>query len=1076
MAGPTLTSHDLAGYIPANAPGPPHSHELARRLQEDAFAYPFPPRWMVDDMAPAFGVPFRGGASGTLNDRKGGRDLPLIWNEIDLRAFRVLSRHLCDTNDFAIGFLGLLVGYNVRKGFGWQCCRPGVKKAAYAAGSQKDAVVEKGQKILDQWRDQVLWPVKSREAYRRFRRDGECIGRLFHGGYKRLPRFRFADPAQLGSPTGDTDGDESFGIATHPQDVEDVRAFHFWEIGDGGVIEGSWEDARGVVFVKANVDSDVKRGIPDFMPVHDNFDGVRKLLRNMLTTGIRQAAVAWREKFPTATAAQVTASVPYVTTSPGNTVSASSFNAPTNPSWPNWMGSPNSWARIEYSGVQKVEGNREFIDGPTATSVPNYVQVVQASMRAVCARFGLPEYATGDASNNNFASALVASSPFSVMMEGSQTEWGALWERPVALKVLDYAVEAGILSREERRQLDVEVTPPAVVNADPDKETNRRASMFDRGVISAQEWILEDGRDPAHTAANLKSWNVQPEPKQPDAPEPGQDGGGELGQLTAQFGESKRVREMGPPPFPGAVFNTSSHRWEKPDAGQPKAKPPAKAGGALPKDAKAAGEAMAAALAAVDPKLEDPALRAKVAANWAKILRGRVISSGAEAEALASAVNANAESPAFKELTDKYGAQAVVLVRSDADSGSKRGESVGATALIYSHDIEPIEHKSDPPKPGMATSEDADGVAAVLRHEYAHRVYSRHLDSHTQTEWRQAVHETYPDSKELKAELTAYAASRDNPEETFCELVAIGTHPAYDPAAFTPRAAALIKSAVETARAGKFVPPVKASAESRNSLLTQGIANSPPIPANRPPIAANSWGDANTPLTSRTREDAGTPPFPGAVFDKSKHRWVKPNKPTPKEKPAAKKDDPAATATHPHGDADPDARRPSRPENRHPGNAPKVQKWKEPPTPQGKLGGGKAVRPKGEQSQTKLGDKAEEKTAELGFRNILPEGKRSNTDVATEGSSIDVEYDHSGRAYEVKMCKTTATEYRAKPKKEEIDGKLEFAKKHGLEPYTLLAVMDQESGEIHYYASKEPGIITKKLSPEHFDYVGTVKL
>jgi hypothetical protein len=111
----------------------------------------------------------------------------------------------------------------------------------------------------------------------------------------------------------------------------------------------------------------------------------------------------------------------------------------------------------------------------------------------------------------------------------------------------------------------------------------------------------------------------------------------------------------------------------------------------------------------------------------------------------------------------------------------------------------------------------------------------------------------------------------------------------------------------------------------------------------------------------------------------------------------------------------------------------------------------------------------------LGFRSILPPGQRAHRpgEVATKGSTIDREFDHSGRAYEVKMCKTTATEYRAKPKPEEIAGKLLYARKHRLAAYTMIAVMDERGRTIHYYASKRPGITTKKLSSENFDYVGT---
>ena len=137
--------------------------------------------------------------------------------------------------------------------------------------------------------------------------------------------------------------------------------------------------------------------------------------------------------------------------------------------------------------------------------------------------------------------------------------------------------------------------------------------------------------------------------------------------------------------------------------------------------------------------------------------------------------------------------------------------------------------------------------------------------------------------------------------------------------------------------------------------------------------------------------------------------------------------------------------------------------------------GGKPKRPKGKRSQTALGDAAEAATLKLGFRNILPPGRRMNKSVEKEGSSIDVEFDHSGRAYEVKMCKTTAIEYRAKPKPEEIEGKIRFAKMHGLEAYTMIGVMDEKTRTIHYYASKEPGITTKKLSPDAFEFVGTAK-
>jgi hypothetical protein len=173
--------------------------------------------------------------------------------------------------------------------------------------------------------------------------------------------------------------------------------------------------------------------------------------------------------------------------------------------------------------------------------------------------------------------------------------------------------------------------------------------------------------------------------------------------------------------------------------------------------------------------------------------------------------------------------------------------------------------------------------------------------------------------------------------------------------------------------------------------------------------------------------------------------------------------------------ADPAANRPSRPEERHQDAKPVALPWKDPPPKKPRTKGEKVERPKGDQSQTKLGDHTEELSRALGFRNILPAGKRSNKSVKAEGSSIDVEFDHSGRAYEIKMCKTTSTEYRLKAKKKEKNAKIRYAELHQLEPYTMVAVRDVEKNEAHFYAAKEPGMIGAEVNPKDYDYVGSVK-
>lgn len=172
--------------------------------------------------------------------------------------------------------------------------------------------------------------------------------------------------------------------------------------------------------------------------------------------------------------------------------------------------------------------------------------------------------------------------------------------------------------------------------------------------------------------------------------------------------------------------------------------------------------------------------------------------------------------------------------------------------------------------------------------------------------------------------------------------------------------------------------------------------------------------------------------------------------------------------------ADPAANRPSKPEERHPDATPPILPFEPPPPPRGQKGGGQIVRPKGELSQVKQGDRIEAMTEQLGFRNILPEGQRHGKSVALEGSTLDREYDHSGKAFEVKECKVTATEYRAKVKLEEKEGKQRYAENHQLEPHVMIAVHDPEARTVHYYWHKEPGITGKAVNAKDWNFAGKV--
>ena len=79
------------------------------------------------------------------------------------------------------------------------------------------------------------------------------------------------------------DPSASFGIQTDADDVETVLGYY---------VDGEFVDARDVQHRRANVDFNVKRGLPLYAPVRKNLRRAEKLLRNMSVVAEIQSAIA----------------------------------------------------------------------------------------------------------------------------------------------------------------------------------------------------------------------------------------------------------------------------------------------------------------------------------------------------------------------------------------------------------------------------------------------------------------------------------------------------------------------------------------------------------------------------------------------------------------------------------------------------------------------------------------------------------------------------------------------------------------------------------------------------------------
>ena len=182
-----------------------------------------------------------------------------------------------------------------------------------------------------------------------------------------------------------------------------------------------------------------------------------------------------------------------------------------------------------------------------------------------------------------------------------------------------------------------------------------------------------------------------------------------------------------------------------------------------------------------------------------------------------------------------------------------------------------------------------------------------------------------------------------------------------------------------------------------------------------------------------------------------------------KAPPAAKRK-PSQPAASPRGEL-PTAG-PSKPGARH-NITPVTLAWSDPTPPQGKPGrkaGG--VTATGE-TNTSFGDRVEAALDQLGFRSILPEGQRQNP--------LDREYDHSGWAFEVKAVTTSATEYKAKPKKAEVESKIAYARAKKLKAGMMIVVADVKAKTAKVYWREGIGAFRLTKSPE-WHYAGEVTL
>lgn len=427
-----------------------------------------------------------------FSDRSDGRYRPIYEVEQDLARIRGAARRISALTSVTQGALEALANYVLASGF------------TFTAQSAFDQprLVTAAQRVIDEFLDENDFSGGlDRELHFRSRQDGEAFLAL-------RPRpdgtvdARVIEPEQVVEPARPGPLEDWLGIAeqfesswsfgVHTARGAADRPLGYHVIFDAQGREWEYFPAGSVEHIKRNVPRSAKRGVSDLFPIEGDLEREAKLRRNTAEGAALQAAVAWiLQAPPGATRGQMQGV--------GLGEGPAGFDRPARPGL-----RPHSIAHYPPGTVLKPSAGLEYKPGPMGSERnPNFILVAQYVLRSIGIRWNMPEYLiSGDASNANYASTLVAESPFVKAREADQQFYRRHWNSLI-WKVLHLAWGAGRFSRlgvswESFVQLiDVKVDPPAVSTRDPLKlaqtqETQIRLGLLSRRTAAAQAGIDYD--------------------------------------------------------------------------------------------------------------------------------------------------------------------------------------------------------------------------------------------------------------------------------------------------------------------------------------------------------------------------------------------------------------------------------------------------------------------------------------------------------------------------------------------------------------------------------------------------------
>lgn len=438
------------------------------------------------------------------SDRHRGAYRPFFDSEQQLAQARAIGRYLAQCDETGSTIVGAYEDYTVGDGSTFSV-QPRDNKTGEAMADELQALLDKFVEA------NKLSGIFERAAIRETLPDGESW-LLLRDHSDGIPRVRlrtgehFTEPrdadrieSYYGPETfGDNSIDWSFGVATPAGDYENVIGYFAQWYG----VPDSWEfvPAERAVHIKLNTPADVKRGISDFFSTYKSIIRAGKGFNAANEGATLQATIAYIEKV-----------------APGTSQSQIESSIATPATFAAMKGGTQGTFPVRYEQFatgRRIVTDHDWAYGPMgAPQGAKLIDVFQATLRRVGARYRFPEFViSGDASNNNMASSVTAGSALHLSARGRQIFWSAhyvelCWK---ALALMGVDVEAA------KEQVRIEVAGAAMVAQNELEAERIRQIQKDSGVLSVKTWRSQVNLDNDEEEANIEA-----EPKPEPMPMPG---------------------------------------------------------------------------------------------------------------------------------------------------------------------------------------------------------------------------------------------------------------------------------------------------------------------------------------------------------------------------------------------------------------------------------------------------------------------------------------------------------------------------------------------------------------------------